>query len=176
MPTRTRGATAVLAALALTACAALPPVPGLPERPIPGVPAPTDVPGGVTAGIEAEVHDRVNRFRASHSLAGFSRDPVLDRLAREHSARMAAGEYPFGHDGFEERLARARSLLGISRMSENVAVNDYPPADVARVAVNGWVTSPGHLRNLRGDFEFTGVGTAVSRSGDYFVTQVYAAR
>lgn len=125
--------------------------------------------------IEREVHARVNEYRSSRRLAPLQRDPVLASLARDHSARMARGERPFGHDGFEDRVRAARAGRALEGVSENVATNNYPVNQVAARVVVGWVESSGHRRNLEGGFDIAGVGVARAPSGDYFITQLYAA-
>jgi uncharacterized protein YkwD len=126
-------------------------------------------------GLEGEIHDRINRHRASRGLGRLTPDQNLDALAREHSERMARGEVPFGHDGFQERFNRARVTLSIVRFAENVATNSgYPAATVPEQMVTGWINSPGHRQNLEGNFRISGVGIARSGSGAFFGTQVFA--
>lgn len=153
--------------LAIGACAQLPV----------GTPFPVSLPSAAEhRGIEDEVHERINDHRAARNLPQLSRSELLDQLAREHSERMATGERSFGHDDFDARAAEARTHLGISRMSENVASNNYPQSSVARQAVAGWLRSPGHLRNLQGEYTLTGVGVAPGAAGDFYITQLFAAR
>lgn len=45
--------------------------------------------------------------------------------------------------------------------------------DPATTAVRGWLKSPGHLRNIRGDYTLTGIGVAVNNKGEIFFTQVF---
>jgi uncharacterized protein YkwD len=121
------------------------------------------------------VHDRVNARRQSLGLPALTWHSTVAQLAADHSARMANGSRPFGHDGFEERIASAAATLTVSSASENVATNNYPVDRVAQQVVDGWISSSGHRRNLEGDFQLTGVGVARSPAGDYFVTQIYLA-
>lgn len=145
--------------------------------PSPLPPAAGGQPSGPAAStaIEREVHDLVNRHRGRGGLAPLTLDPTLSGLAREHSARMADGTRPFGHDGFEGRAQAARSALGVGRLSENVAMNDFPEAAAAGRAVDGWIGSPDHRRNLEGTGPLSGVGVVRSPSGAWFVTQIYAS-
>lgn len=131
---------------------------------------------GALSPVELEIHERVNDYRREQSDRPLTLDPVLSRIAREHSEAMAAGSRSFGHDGFDARASTARTTLSIRQFAENVATNNFSPANVAREAVEGWIGSPGHLRNLRGAFELTGVGVARSAAGYYFITQLYGAR
>lgn len=143
--------------------------------------APSAPPGpGTTAAPEVEsmardVFERINRRRQSVGLPPLVWDATLSYLAAEHSREMAAGRRPFGHDGFEARMAAARSSIQVSRGSENVGRNTYPPSQVVAVAVAGWIESPGHRQNLEGNFTATGVGVARARDGEYFLTQLFVA-
>ena len=125
--------------------------------------------------MELEVHERVNEYRLEQNDRPLALDPLLSRLAREHSEAMAAGRRPFGHDGFDARASAAR-MSAVRLLAENVATNNYSAAAVAENAVEGWIGSPGHLRNMRGAFELSGVGIARAADGYYFITQLYGAR
>eukprot|EP00727_Mastigamoeba_balamuthi_P014530 m51a1_g9701 hypothetical protein (109) ;mRNA; r:1385717-1386306 len=100
---------------------------------------------------------------------------------------MAEGRVQFGHAGFGDRVRR---FPFASRSSaENVAMNEGF-GDAARVAVDGWVDSPGHRRNLLCRCSHCGVGVhrrnllcrcshcgvGVHRSsrGAWFLTQLFA--
>jgi uncharacterized protein YkwD len=133
------------------------------------------IPVGPTS-FEGEIHERVNRHRIASGLPPLTSDPRLDAIARAHSESMAQGRRPFGHDGFDDRVAAARTTVGVNRMAENVAWNDFPRADAPRRVVEGWLGSPGHRRNIdERAFTLTGIGVA-SSGGRWYVTQLYAAR
>jgi uncharacterized protein YkwD len=158
-------------ALQLVGCSGMPQLPPLPEAV--QLPPPAPAP---SSSIERQVHDRVNARRQSIGLPALAWNATVAPLAADHSARMANGTRPFGHDGFEERIASAGATLSISRASENVATNNYPVERVAQQVVDGWISSAGHRRNLEGEFQLTGVGVGRSAAGDYFVTQIYLAQ
>lgn len=143
--------------------------------PVPGAPAPAGVGHPALAEIEREVHDRIDSHRSSRGLPRLQLDSALTSLARDHSERMARGQRPFGHTGFEERARAARAARQVSIVSENVASNNYPDEQVARRALAGWLRSPGHREKLEGDFDLTGIGVARGAAGDYFITQLFAA-
>ena len=44
---------------------------------------------------------------------------------------------------------------------------------VARAAVQAWLHSPPHLHNIRGDFQYSGLGLWRRSDGAYFFTQVF---
>ena len=85
---------------------------------------------------------------------------------------MAEGRVAFGHDGFRGRMSRMPG--SVRGAGENVAMN-YGVGDVAKVAVDGWIKSPGHRRNLLGDFDDCGIGV-FERHGKFYLTQLFAKR
>jgi uncharacterized protein YkwD len=47
---------------------------------------------------------------------------------------------------------------------------------IAREAVNGWIHSPGHQKNLVGNFNLCGIGVHKSNDGMIYLTQILAKR
>ena len=58
---------------------------------------------------------------------------------------MAEGKVPVGHDGFKNRMSQVPFF--VKSFAENVAYN-YGHGDPIEVAVNGWINSPGHRKNM----------------------------
>ena len=56
---------------------------------------------------------------------------------------MGKEKVPFGHDGFDDRMKECP--FSFVSFAENVAMNSGH-AEVARVAVDGWIKSPGHCK------------------------------
>jgi uncharacterized protein YkwD len=83
---------------------------------------------------------------------------------------MLTGRSPFGHDGFHERIDRIKGKVGfVSLAGENVASGPMS----AREVVDGWLHSPGHRRNIEGDFRLTGIGVATAKNGMVYFTQIF---
>jgi uncharacterized protein YkwD len=143
--------------------------------PAPPASAPVGTHSSSLIAIEQELHERINAHRSSRGLPPLQSDAVLTSFAREHSEKMARGERPFGHVGFEERVQAVRAAQPVSTVSENVAINNYPAEQVASRVLSGWLRSSGHRQNLESNSDLTGVGVARGPSGDYFITQLYAA-
>lgn len=123
--------------------------------------------------IAAEVFRRVNDYRRSRGLPGLVREQVMDRLAQEHSERMAR-RGKLDHRGSGRRFRQLqRPPTALISFAENVAFNlghERP----GEVAVQGWLRSPGHHRNiLRADDRLTGVGVAQAGDGSWYLTQVF---
>lgn len=121
---------------------------------------------------ETRVIELTNAERKKVQAAGLKPDPVLMKLARAHAATMARLDQ-IGHDlegkTFSQRMEQAKYQA--ARAGENVAQGQRTPAE----AVAGWMQSPGHKGNiLQTDYTRTGVGTATSKSGKVYWTQIFA--
>ncbi|NJM72718.1 MAG: CAP domain-containing protein [Scytonema sp. RU_4_4] len=120
--------------------------------------------------LERSVFDQINRYRASKGLPKLSLSAKISRQARIHSQNMAKGKVPFSHQGFRKRVStipiRYRSA------AENVAFN-LGYSDPAQEAVSGWLHSPGHLANLKGNYNMTGIGVATNSQGEVYLTQIF---
>ena len=152
---RILSATLVVTALAVLAAACST------ER-SPSSPSPTPGPS-----LEQQAYARVNEYRRSRGLAALAWNDTIAEQARQHSLAMASGRVPFGHDGLDDRLATIRQTIPWSGAAENVALNR-----TAGGAVDGWLDSPGHLENIVGNYQLTGVGAAAAGSSVYF-TQIF---
>lgn len=161
------------------------------ERP----PPPADTEPPVEHGIdkpvlEQEIHDRINVVRADHNLTRLAFDTELRNVSRYHSRDMARNEY-FAHtapDGetLEDRYelygyeCRVETDSGYATGGENLFVLKFDrvafsESQIAEQAVEGWMRSPGHRRNiLRPYWEHEAIGVdVVERDGtvEVYVTQ-----
>ena len=69
--------------------------------------------------------------------------------------------------------ARCRRFPPNRAAGENLAMNSGV-YDVAKCAVDGWINSPGHRKNLLGAFDVCGIGVARSGTGQFYLTQLLA--
>jgi uncharacterized protein YkwD len=85
---------------------------------------------------------------------------------------MGDGKVPFSHDGFNKRMAavpyRVRSF------AENVAWN-AGFSNPAKTAVDGWIQSPGHRKNMVGKFEYCGIAVYRNAKGAWYFTQLFSS-
>lgn len=125
--------------------------------------------------LEQAVLTQVNQYRAGRKLPPLTLDARISEQSRLHSQAMANGRVPFSHDGFKQRVQAIARTLPYSRAAENVAYNQGY-SDPARQAVQGWLKSPGHLKNIEGSFDMTGIGIAKNAKGEYYFTQVFIRR
>jgi uncharacterized protein YkwD len=118
------------------------------------------------------IHQQVNDFRRAHGLQPLRFESIISAQARQHSLAMVSRGNAISHAGFEERLKKIGEKLPYRAGAENVAaIAGYE--NPARTAVEGWKTSPGHRKNMLGDFTLTGIGIAQSDQGKYFITQIF---
>jgi uncharacterized protein YkwD len=84
---------------------------------------------------------------------------------------MAAGG-AVGHDGFNGRVANIRKTIPVVNAGENIGyISGYTNPAVA--IFNEWLTSFGHVKNIEGRYDLTGVGAARNHNGDYYITQIF---
>ncbi len=120
--------------------------------------------------ISREILYYVNEFRRSKHLPALLANSYISSVALGHSRDMLTGKSPFGHDGFRQRIDRISGKLGrLHVAAENVASG---PMD-AKEVVDGWLRSPGHRRNIMGDFTLTGIGVAEAANGMIYFTQIF---
>ncbi len=131
-------------------------------------------PGGVLTAseIEDQIFDLVNRHRASLNLNTLEWNDGVAGIARGHSQDMADGTVPFGHDGFYDRMAQIQALVSCRMIGEVVAYSD-----TAENAVNALIASNDHRDILEGDYDLTGVGVVLEKSGPgFYATQMFVKR
>lgn len=122
--------------------------------------------------LEREIHARINAYRRSQNLPPLVLSPAMDTVARQHSQAIAAGQVGFSHAGFEGRARQLRATFNYRRVAENLASNRGFGSPAAK-AVEGWLGSSGHQRNIVGSFNRTGIGVARASDGTYYFTQLF---
>jgi len=121
---------------------------------------------------EREVHRLINQYRISKNLPPLTPDEVITRQARVHSHAMAKKKVPFGHNSFRKRVKRISRSLPYRTASENVAYNKGY-SDCSRQAVQSWLESTRHRKNITGNYRLTGIGVARNPEGGYYFTQIF---
>lgn len=112
----------------------------------------------------------VNQHRQAIGKPPLHMIDIASTEASEHSVDMAKRRIAFGHDGFENRVAVITKNIGrISAAAENVAYGELTAQEV----VDGWLHSPGHKKNIEGDYTLTGIGVAKDKDGTIFYTQIF---
>eukprot|EP00029_Vermamoeba_vermiformis_P001490 TRINITY_DN11666_c0_g1_i1.p1 TRINITY_DN11666_c0_g1~~TRINITY_DN11666_c0_g1_i1.p1 ORF type:complete len:363 (+),score=80.33 TRINITY_DN11666_c0_g1_i1:26-1114(+) len=110
-----------------------------------------------------------NKFREAHKLPALKWHQTLANIGFVHSKDMGEGQVPFSHQGFD---ARVKQMPGPMSAAENLAMN-IGHSNVARTAVDGWINSPGHRRNLLASHEYCGIGVYRNSVGKWYLTQLF---
>ena len=123
-------------------------------------------PGEVSAAVARDATLCVlNRERASHGLRPLRHERRLALAASRHARDMVRRQY-FAHEGhsgsdFVQRVQRTGYTRGASwRLGENLAWGEGTQASPTAI-VAAWMRSPGHRRNVLGQFREVGIGLAV---------------
>lgn len=124
--------------------------------------------------LERTVFQKINQYRQSRGLAALSRNSSITTQARKHSQNMA-NTRQLSHNGFDGRVQVIGKTIRWRGAAENVAYN-AGFSNPAAQAVNGWLKSSGHLQNIIGDFNLTGIGVAKNSQGEYYFTQIFIKR
>jgi uncharacterized protein YkwD len=161
----------------------IPPTPVPPTAVPPTPPPPTATPAppppppaaGLTA-FEQELYGYINAERVSAGLPALPIDPALQALARHRSQDMATRGYfshvtPEGKSVFDLMVEWG---IPFGWAGENLARNNYPDAESARVAIKDLMASPAHRANiLHTQYTTIGVGLAISSSGMKYFTMIF---
>lgn len=138
--------------------------------------------------VEAHVIRLTNERRAAANLSRLTHDPDISVIARKHSANMLRqGRLEHTLDGRDSndraRLAGydCRRHLGGGRysfgLSENISWREPYSGNAAEVAsaiVMGWMSSPGHRKNIL-DRTNTRIGVGVATDGrELYATQNFS--
>jgi uncharacterized protein YkwD len=130
----------------------------------------TNLASSSIADLEQAANQQINQYRASKKLSPLNVDRRISQQARIHSLNMASGKVKFSHDGFD---GRAKAIaIPYQSVAENVAYN-MGFSDPVRNAVDGWIKSEGHRKNMEGQFNLTGIGIAKNAKGEYYFTQLF---
>ncbi len=116
------------------------------------------------AATEGEFLSLINSTRAANGLGQLTVDGGLRSHARNHSQAMIDADGIF-HSTSEELMAAAGT--GWSALAENVGRGGNPSS-----LHTAFMNSPGHKKNILGDYNYVGIGTG-SSGGTLYVTVVF---
>ncbi|HPD18229.1 MAG TPA: CAP domain-containing protein [Candidatus Goldiibacteriota bacterium] len=150
------------------------------------------------SNLEKEIMKLINQERIEHNLTPLKSDEKLYKIAKSHSQDMVKRNFtshvtPDGlgpndrakKAGFNIKKQEKNGYrIGIGEniyetqamMEENGNVKYYleKTSIVAKKAVDSWMASPGHRKNiLSPDYKITGIGVAVSNDKKIKITQVF---
>jgi uncharacterized protein YkwD len=124
------------------------------------------------AAMEQSILKQINQYRATRNLPALTLDATITQQSRTHSQNMADKKVLFGHQGFEQRVKDIGKAIAYRSVAENVAYN-MGYKDPATRAVQGWLKSPGHLKNIQGQYNLTGIGVIKNAKNEIFFTQMF---
>ena len=125
----------------------------------------------VMSSSERSIYDRVNQYRQSKNLPPLTIDPIISAQAKAHSEKMArVGR--IGHEGFNDRVQSVSKEIVYRSAAENVGYS-VGYAQPEAIAVEDWIGSPGHQKNMVGRYDLTGIGSAKNARGETYFTQIF---
>lgn len=131
--------------------------------------------------IALSIFRRTNEKRAGEGKPALKHHAGWHHVATQWAkAQAEAGK--IGHNGFpDDRWRVYEAEFGNDGMpdlaAENVGVVKVPDADdegIAATLADGWYNSPGHRKNMVGDYEYLGVGIVKTNDDKYYATQLFA--
>jgi uncharacterized protein YkwD len=123
--------------------------------------------------VEKQTFKLINEYRDRDDLPPLRWNDEIAAIARAHSRDMATGDVDFGHGGFQDRVDQLKTVIaGFEGAGENVLYTTELD-EVAERAVQMWLHSPHHLKNIRGDYNFSGIGVWQSKDGALYFTQLF---
>ncbi|GAA5481911.1 CAP domain-containing protein [Haloferula sargassicola] len=134
------------------------------------------------SSLKNQLHQSINRYRASIGKDALQPNSGLDRLAQEHCEFMAKnrGKFSLGsenisHYGFNGRVLAAQRIYNMESIAENVAGGKVT-GDIPGQLTRAWVASKKHSYNLQQDWDCAGLGVVVTDDGMVYATQIFATR
>ncbi len=127
----------------------------------------------LTLELAKKALEYTNQFRIKKGLSPLIWDGSLATIALNHSKNMGTHKVGFGHDGFNKRIA----TLPVHPRSaaENVFICYNMRGDLAFIAIDGWIKSAGHLKNIVGSYTHCGIGVYCTAQGYWYFTQIFAS-
>jgi uncharacterized protein YkwD len=113
-----------------------------------------------------------NEYRKKYSLKVLAWNDGIYEIGFQHSKEMALGKVPFSHQGFNERVNQFPMITNFA--AENLAMN-YNFSSPAQIAIDGWIKSPGHNKNLLNNKSiYCAISVFKNSKGSYYFTQLFA--
>ncbi|KAJ3430883.1 hypothetical protein M0812_02558 [Anaeramoeba flamelloides] len=109
-----------------------------------------------------------NVFRKTQNLPPLKWNNKLCKIGMKHSEDMSK-KGKIGHWGFNKRSAE----WGGGKFAENVAYN-YGANNPAKVCVDGWINSPGHRKNMVGNYSLCAIAVVITSDSKYYFCQLFA--
>jgi uncharacterized protein YkwD len=118
---------------------------------------------------ELELMQLINKYRVSIGLNALEKANFISNQCEDHNQYMIANNV-MNHNGFDSRSQNIRKGLGAKSIAENVAHN----YKTSQAALKAWLESPGHKKNIEGNFTHFGIAVSTDASGKKYYTNIFA--
>jgi uncharacterized protein YkwD len=116
-----------------------------------------------------------NAFRARNGLRPVAWEDSVWKISYGHSQNMGNKKVKFGHDGFNDRIRKLPFYYSMA--CENVFMcHGYAEHSIAEMAVNGWINSPGHRKNLLSNTSHCAIAIYKNGNGEWYLTQIFVRK
>ncbi len=127
-----------------------------------------DSPSPNDTDISLEILKLINEYRQGLSLSPLTINSTATSLSIDHTLYMI-DKKQIGHDNFNDRFNKITKAEKATGFAENVASGQ----PTAKSVVDAWIASPGHKKNIEGDYTFTGIAAIKDENGKYYYTQLF---
>lgn len=121
-----------------------------------------------TKVIETQILNLINQHRILIGLNKLETLPIIKAVAYKHNIEMI-GVNSISHNGFVERADYLVYKTGATKVSENLAYN-YTTTNSVFIA---WMNSPGHKKNIEGDFTHFEISVDENKVGKNYITNIF---
>lgn len=118
--------------------------------------------------LENQLLDLVNAHRTAMGLNALAFEGNSYYFAKEHNDHMIA-KGKVSHDNFSKRAEAISKKTGAKNVAENVA-HDY---DTINQAMEAWLQSPKHRKNLEGNYSHSAISIKANDQGELFFTHIF---
>jgi uncharacterized protein YkwD len=116
---------------------------------------------------ELELLDRINHHRDSINLNTLQENQHISYICYEHNVYMIDTGI-INHDYFQSRVNNLQNTLDAERVGENIAYNYQNTSSV----LNAWLNSPGHKKNIEGDYTDFGLSITIGTNQRKYITLI----
>lgn len=119
---------------------------------------------------ELEAMKLINDYRVKEGLNALEIINHISHKSEEHDNYMIANNV-VNHDDFVARSENIINVLGAKTVGENIAYNYSTP----QAALNAWLNSPSHKKNIVGNYTHFGLAIKVNpTTGKNYYTNIFA--
>ena len=122
----------------------------------------------IQSPMENELFQMVNAHRTAVGLPELIFEGTSYYYAKEHTDYMIS-KGQTSHAKFGERAEKIAEQTGAKKVSENVA-KDYENISIAMAA---WLESPGHRKNIEGNYTHSALSIKANTEGQLYFTQIF---